>query len=65
MKSEWTHSSYMKEVPRTASNQIGTQPEVPRDCTDSARKSCYPQLCLQFQKGTRNSLTIKKIHFVP
>ena len=42
VKSEGTQSSYMPSVPKTASNQIGTQPEITRNCADSATKSCYP-----------------------
>ena len=67
VKSEGTQSSYMQSVTKTASNQIGTQPEVASNCTDYKSKSCYQSdtiKCLQFQDCTRNILSIKKIQVV-
>ena len=42
VKSEGTQFSHMLSVLKTASNHIGTQPEVTSNCPDSACKSCYP-----------------------
>ena len=42
VKSEGTQFSHMWSMPKTASNQIGTQPEVTRNCQDSTSKHCYP-----------------------
>ena len=40
--SEGTQSSHMQSVSKTASNQIGAQPEVTRNCQDSTGKHWYP-----------------------
>ena len=54
MKSEGTQSSYMWSDPRTASNQIGTQPEITKNINHSASKSSYPPETTKVSPVSRN-----------
>ena len=63
VKSDATQSSHMWSVPKTASNQIGTQPEIIRNIEHSTSKCCQPSVSTKVSpvpdsRNYKNNLTI-------
>ena len=54
VRSEGTPSSFMPSVPKTASNQVGTQPEITGNIEHSTSKSCYPPESTKVSPVSRN-----------
>ena len=54
VKSKGTQYSSLGSVSKTASKQIGTQPEITRNIKHSASKSCYPSESTQVSPVSRN-----------
>ena len=49
-----TQSTHLQSVSKAARKQIGTQPEITRNCQDSTSKCCYPSvstICVQIPES--------------